>query len=145
MNFDVKQEALSRLEKITNTLEEVNPNIYKYFSEGKLYYSYLNSGILGSIDTISYDPRYEKIVREFEEKYSKLVYHVIETGHYLSLLYVSNPKENWTDEKLIEAWEAERLFDNEILMAYVYDLNTDFAEFGDIWVKGHMGAIVRTR
>lgn len=145
MKFDVKQEALSRLETITNTLEEVNPNIYKYFSEDKLYYSYLNCGILGSIDTISYDPKYEKIVREFEEKYSKLVYHVIETGRYLSLLYVTKPQENLNEEDLMEAWEYERLHKNEIVIAYVYDLNTDFAEFGDIWIKGHMGAIVRTR
>ncbi len=43
---------------------------------------------MGSIDTISYDKRYEKAVKDFEEQTSRLVYHVIKRGNTISLLFV---------------------------------------------------------
>lgn len=82
-----KQEALSRLQKIEDSLANVNPNIRKYLEDDKLYYSYLTGGVLlGSIDTISYNPHYEAIVRKFEHDKGKFVYHVIETGDTLAFL-----------------------------------------------------------
>ena len=41
-----KQEALSRLQKIEDSLANVNPNIRKYLEDDKLYYSYLTGGVL---------------------------------------------------------------------------------------------------
>ena len=50
---------------------------------------------MGSIDTISYDKKYEKVVKDFETKHPDyLVYHAIESitsyGKLLSLLYVGD-------------------------------------------------------
>ena len=38
-----KKEAISRLEKLNETLG-INPNLIKYFKEDRLYYSYLTGG-----------------------------------------------------------------------------------------------------
>lgn len=85
----MKQEALERLHQL-ETLYGLNPKVARYFAEGRLYYSYLTGGgYLGSIDTITYDERYEKIARSFEEQTSALVYHAIEYQNTLSLLFVS--------------------------------------------------------
>lgn len=92
--MEIKEEAINRI----NTLIEkckLNPNVMKYFSEDKVYYSYLTAGgFMGSIDTISYDKNYEKAVKDFETKHPDcLVYHAIESitahGKLLSLLYIT--------------------------------------------------------
>ena len=54
---------------------------------------------MGSIDTISYDPNYENIVKAFQKTTSSLVYHVIESNDSLSLLFVSNDETNWDNER----------------------------------------------
>lgn len=127
-------EGLKRIKNL-ETEFGLRPNIYKYFNEGKLYYSYLISGIIGCIDTINYDGRYAKIVEEFEKQYGYLVYHVIETGNTIALLYVG------CDE---EEWEWERLLDKQYLASYVYNLdNPQLSEFGDIVVGSSDGALVR--
>ena len=98
---------------------------------------------MGSIDTISYDKKYEKAVKDFETKHPDyIVYHAIETitahGKLLSLLYVSSDKEDW---------ESERLESNNNIMSYVFNLdNPDLSEFGYIAIDGFMksGALVRT-
>ena len=128
-----KQEALKRLEKLTEVFG-LNPNIRKYFEEGRLYYSYL-TGIVGCIDTIEYDERYANCVKEFEESRNYLVYHVIETGDTIALLYVSD---------LEEEWEVEELYSKQYISAYVYDFsNPEHSEFGDIAVTESGGALVR--
>lgn len=133
-NQNMFTEALKRLTDLEKQFG-LRPNIYKYFNEGKLYYSYLISGIIGCIDTINYDARYAKIVEEFEEKYGYLVYHVIETGNMIALLYVG------CDE---EEWETEELFDKQYLASYVYNLdNPQLSEFGDIVVSSSDGVLVR--
>ena len=133
-NQNMFTEALKRLTDLEKQFG-LRPNIYKYFNEGKLYYSYLILGIIGCIDTINYDARYAKIVEEFEEKYGYLVYHVIETGNMIALLYVG------CDE---EEWETEELFDKQYLASYVYNLdNPQLSEFGDIVVSSSDGVLVR--
>lgn len=140
---EIKDEAINRIKKLIEKCN-LNPNVLKYFNEDKVYYSYLTgSGFIGSIDTISYDKNYEKSVKDFETKHPDcLVYHAIETitthGKLLSLLYVSDKKEEW---------ESERLESNNSIMSYVSNLDyPDLSEFGCIIIDGFMesGALVRT-
>ncbi|HEL2007892.1 TPA: hypothetical protein TZS81_001917 [Streptococcus suis] len=136
-NF-AKQEALYRLQQMEERFSgRMNPNIRKYFDEGKLYYSYITgNGFIGSIDTISYDPNYEKVVKEFEEKRNKLVYHVIETGATIALLYVSLPSSDLSGEELEWEWEEERLAEDNSLLVYVYNFEEpSFSEFGSIGIN----------
>lgn len=129
-----KGEALHRIKELI-TAFNVNPNIYKYFKEGKLYYSYLIGGLVGNIDTINYDERYAMVVKEFEETYGYVVYHVIESYGSIALLYVSDDEEDW---------EYQRLFDNTYISAYVHNFEIpEFSEFGDIVVSSVGGALIR--
>lgn len=139
---EIKDEAINRIKTLIERCN-LNPNVLKYFNEGKAYYSYLTAnGFMGSIDTISYDKNYEKAVRDFEKKHPDcLVYHAIESitthGKLLSLLYVSDDKEEW---------QSERLESNNSIMSYVFNLdNPDLSEFGYIAIDGFMesGALVR--
>ena len=140
---EIKDEAINRIKTLIEKCN-LNPNVLKYFNEGKVYYSYLTAGgFMGSIDTISYDKDYEKAVKDFETKHQDyLVYHAIESitshGKLLSLLYVSRNKENW---------ESEKLEINNSIMSYVFNLdNPKLSEFGYIAIDGFMksGALVRT-
>lgn len=140
---EVKEEAINRIETLIEKCN-LNPNVLKYFKEGKRYYSYLTAGgFLGSIDTISYDKAYEQAVKKFETKHHDwLVYHAIESitshGKLLSLLYVSDRKEEW---------EFERLQSNNFIMSYVLNLdNPKLSESGCIAIDtfGESGALVRT-
>lgn len=140
----MKAEAIERLEILTSELG-LNSNAVNYFKQGKIYYSYLTGGgIIGSIDTIGYIPKYEEIVKEFEEKYNCLVYHAIEDSFgMLSLLYVSDDEEEWAYERP----EGKYLyvntysFDREKLRQGIYEVL--FEEFGSIVCESLDGAIVR--
>lgn len=119
------EESLLRLKELEAAFD-LRPNIYKYFKEGKLYYSYLIGGVAGCIDTINYDERYAKVVKEFEEAYNYVVYHVIESYGSIALLYVSDDEEDW---------EYQGLFDDTYISAYVYNFeHPELSEFGDIVV-----------
>jgi hypothetical protein len=83
----------------------------------------------------------QEMVKEFEKKYSAMVYHVIknntELGKLLSFLYVSDEKESWDAD--IEDLK------NGFSFAYVRNLNEDlFSEFGGIGVKPANGGVDRT-
>ncbi len=134
MNEALKKEAIRRLENLTKKYK-LNPNILKYFKEGNLYYSYMAiEGIMSSIDTINYDERYAEVVKEFEERTNSLVYHAIETGDMLSLLFVSSKPEQWQGEE-------ER---NDTIWAYVKNFaETDDSEMGYIYISSFKGALVR--
>lgn len=143
ITLKINDEAISRIKTLIEKCN-LNPNILIYFKDGKIYYSYLTAGgFLGSIDTISYDKAYEQAVKKFEKEHPDfVVYHVVETitvsGKFLSLLYVSNDKENW---------ESERLQDDKAIMTYVLNLNNPkLSEFGYITIDGFgkSGALVRT-
>lgn len=140
---EIKNEAINRIEALIEKYN-LNPNVLKYFNEGKVYYSYLTAGgFMGSIDVISYDNNYEKAVKDFEEKHPDyIVYHAVESitthGKLLSLLYVSSDKEEW---------ESERLESNNSIMSYVINMDNPYlSEFGYITIDGFMksGALVRT-
>ncbi|HFR3476357.1 TPA: hypothetical protein ACHU97_002303, partial [Streptococcus suis] len=103
-------------------------------------------GLIGSIDTISYDPNYERVVQEFEEKRNKLVYHVIETGSSIALLYVSLPSSDLNGEELEWEWEEERLAEDNSLLAYVHNfVESSFSETGYITIDtfADSGALIR--
>ena len=115
-------EAIRRLTALEG-MYLLNPNIKKYFSEGRLYYSYLTGGgYIGSIDTISYDKRYEAIVKKFEAETSALVYHAVEHRNTLSLFFVSPS---------ISQWEREQP-QKEGVLAQVFDLDTGESRQGYI-------------
>ena len=127
------KEAMERLITLEN-LYEINPKIKKYFSEGKLYYSYITGGVLGSIDTINYDKRYAEVVKAFEEQTSYLVYHVIERGNTISLLFVSDDYNHWLEERPTASG----------VMAQVVDIDTYENELGFIRVDTNQGALYRS-
>lgn len=77
---EVKAETISRIKTLIDKYN-LNPNVLKYFRKGQVYYSYLTAmGMMGSIDTISYDEDYEKAVKDFEAHHKGyVVYHAIES------------------------------------------------------------------
>lgn len=138
MNEKMKAEALTRLEELCDEMG-LNPKVYDYFNEGKLYYSYLTAGgYMGSIDTINYDKRYADAVKAIEKETGALVYHVIETqvknAVLLALLYVSKYTEDWMTEHL----------ENNLIYAYVCcpDSPLDY-EVGSIALSSKQGALIR--
>lgn len=135
---EMKSEALDRIDFWIKNLG-LNPNIYGYFKEGRLYYSYLTAGgFIGSIDTISYDEKYEMLVKEFENDYDTVVYHCIESktvfGNSLTMLYIGRDKDEWS---------AERPFSDGLVMANVYNLDESFNEIGLAKFETYQGALVR--
>jgi len=133
-----KEEALLRLKELTETFD-LNPKITRYFQEDRLYYSYLVSGMFGCIDTINYDPSYAEAVQKFEKATGSMVYHVIESetmfGKMLSMLYVSS-EENEDD------WPAEHP-EEDYISAYVWNLEENFGEYGDVFLTSDNGALLR--
>ena len=129
-------EAIRRLQQLVEQMG-LNPKVVDYFQQGKIYYSYITGGVIGSIDTITYDPRYEKAVQDFESQYEGfVVYHAIETGDMLSLLYVSDIEEDWPAEVLC----------GDYITSYTINFEEGIEEFGDIFISGYMnsGALIRT-
>lgn len=130
-------------QQIKNLMRDynLNPVVLEYFEQGELCYSYITGGIIGSVDTLSYDPAYEKAVVDFENKYDDcLVYHVIETqtsfGMLLSLLYV---KVTWSANKA-------HVDKKGYTRAYVVNLDVEeCSEFGMVRIarNGNFGSLVR--
>lgn len=143
---EMKKEATFRIKELINNFN-LNPNVVKYFEEGKIYYSYLTAGgLMGSIDTIDYDSRYSKFVNEFEEKTGYTVYHAIETGHSLSILFVTCPDEGLDNEEQNEIWQDERVTDDGVVYCFVKNFESpELSEFGSIVISSYdnSGALVR--
>lgn len=136
MENSQREEAGRRLDVLTERFN-LSPRIREHFNEGRVYYSYITAFAIGSIDTIEYDPRYAQVVREFEGRTDCLVYHAIETGNMLALLYVSS---------YLDDWPAERLQDGDYISAYVHNFaSPQCSEFGDIFISGYgeKGCLVR--
>lgn len=140
-----KTEATARLETLV-TVFSLNPNLIKYWTEGKLYYSYITGGLLASIDTITYDPNYQELVNQYEKRTGNLVYHVIESGRLLNLLYVSRPQKNITEDEQREIWDMELMNQTfSWVAAYVINLdNPSLSEHGDIFLDSYQGVLIRT-
>lgn len=129
------KEGLERMKQLQQHFE-LNPNLVSYLEDDRVYYSYLTGGgvMIGSIDTITYDPKYVQYVQEFEKEYHAYVYHAIESKalmgnqmyKFLSLLYVSSHPEEWEYERFDES--------EDYVQACVIDLDSGFAEIGDIFL-----------
>ncbi len=132
----VKLEGLKRI-RILQKETGLNPKVQKYYRADRLYYSYLTAnGLIGSIDTISYDPAYEKIVRETERLYGIRVYHVIESyvpWKSLILLYVEHDPADWEYGRPSDGWVS----------AYVHNFELGEGEFGEVRVSSYDGALYR--
>ena len=104
-----------------------------------MYYSYLTAGgFIGSIDTITYDAKYENKVKTFEEEYDVLVYHCVESqtpfAKHLVMLYVGRNKDEWA---------IERPMSDGFVFANVHNLDNDFNEVGNVKFEVFQGALVR--
>ena len=94
----------------------------------------------GGLYEFSEDEELNAKVKEFEEEYNALVYHVIHTytqfGELYNFLYVSDYKEEWQfDRADVKAGYA---------MAYVWNKSDEWcSEIGSIAVREFIGGLVR--
>lgn len=126
-----KQEAVTRMKSL-----KLCPKIIQEFEEETLLNMSENGGILYWLSD-----EQKQYVKEFEETYNTLVYHVIrsftEFGELLTFLYVSDDQEEWE-------YDREDLKDG-YACAYVKNLDEDlFSEFGSVGIKMQFGGLVRT-
>jgi hypothetical protein len=163
---EIKQEAIKRMREIIQ--HGANPILLSKLEEGEVYYSYLNSGIAGCVDTINYDPSYAELVKNFEMKNPRYyVYHVIETidffgcgdviglsesyemrqsprgkeggfGTILTLLCVSPVKEEWKYQHITTG-----PYDLLYIDAFMFNLTKKWAEAGDVFFQTDNGALFR--
>ena len=145
-NKEMHVEALNRIDYLIENFK-LNPNVKKYFQEGKIYYSYLTAGgFMGSIDNVSYDPRYESFINQFEEQLGYIVYHAIETGETLALLFVSRPNEE-VGENRTSNWKFEIPDEEGWVYVYVKSFNDErwVSEDGSIQISSFedSGCLVR--
>lgn len=125
---EMKKEAIERL-KMLNVHKNV---LNEFIIENILNKSEGKNGILYWLS----DKEQEK-VKEYEEKWNVLVYHVIKTytldlGILYDLLYITNKKEYWEDER--------KRLKNELVLSHTIG---PFEESGDIVVKQVNGGVVR--
>lgn len=79
------KEAYLRFVSVYSPQDDVISEAQEFLKKYQIYYSYLTAGgWIGSIDKLEYDKRYPEIVAECEKKYNCLVYHVIESGSFMS-------------------------------------------------------------
>ena len=131
LKFEQKQEALNRM----RMLDIYSPAI-KEFEKENIINKSEHGGILYWLDENE-----QNIVKEFEEKYNAVVYHIIhnytEFGELYSLLYVSEHKE--------ERDHHNHDLKHKMAFAYVKNIDEDsFSEFGSIGIKSQFGGLVRT-
>ena len=98
------------------------------------------SEMTGGLYEFSRDEELNAKIKEFEEEYNALVYHVIHTytnfGEMYSFLYVSDYEEEWE-------MDNEDIQDN-YAMSYVWNKDCpDFSEFGSIGIRQKFGGLVR--
>lgn len=131
------REAKQRLEILLKKglMQEVKDSFDK---DGTIYYSYC--GILYWLKENNNCDKLVEVVKQFEHKYNALVYTAIfnqtEFGDCLSLLYVSQHKNEWEQDK--EDLKAD------LPIVWVENINEPvYSEFGGIEIKAHMGGLIR--
>ncbi len=82
----------------------------------------------------------KQTVKEFEDEFGGIVYHVIrnntEFGELYSLLYVSQDDEEWEDDR--------NDLKNNCTLVYVKNMDDDFSsEFGSIGIRPRFGGVIR--
>lgn len=131
LKIEQKQEAIARMKK----LDIYTPAITDFEKENLINKSE-HGGILYWLNENE-----KEMVKEFEEKYGAMVYHIIHNytnfGELYALLFVSKYKDEW-------GYDNDDLNHN-ICLAYVKNLDEDaFSEFGSIGIKSQFGGLVRT-
>lgn len=126
-----KLEAIERMK-----LLKLYPQIIKEFEEDDVINVSEHGGILFWLSV-----EQQEMVKQFEEKYNAVVYHVIhnytEFGELYSLLYVSKYQAEWDYDK-------DDILNNTALV-YVVNKDEDaFSEFGSIGIKSMFGGLART-
>lgn len=127
-----KIEAINRMK----ALDLFEPCIKAFEDRNEVQLSEMTGGLY----EFSRDEELNAKIKEFEEEYNALVYHVIHTyinfGELYSFLYVSNYQEEWEmDNKDIQV---------NYVMSYVWNKDCpDFSEFGSIGIRQKFGGLVR--
>lgn len=127
-----KAEALKRM----TALDLFEPCIRVFNKRDEVQLSEMTGGLYEFSD----DAELNAKIKEFEEQYNALVYHVIHTftqfGELYNFLYVSDYDDEWEME-----WED--LQDNYVF-SYVWNKTDEWcSEFGTIAVKQKFGGLVR--
>lgn len=127
-----KEEALKRMVE----LDLFEPCIRAFKNRDEVQLSEMTGGLY----EFSGETELVEQIREFEERYNALVYHVIHTftefGELYNFLYVSDHEEEWEME-----WED--LQDNYVF-SYVWNKTDEWcSEFGTIAVRQKFGGLVR--
>lgn len=127
-----KQEALRRME----VLGLFKPCIKAFKTRDEVQLSEMTGGLY----EFSAEEELTAKVKEFEEEYSALVYHVIHTytqfGELYAFLYVSDHEDEWE-------MDNDCIKDNYVL-TYVWNKDDEWcSEFGTIVVAQRFGGLVR--
>ena len=126
-----KSEAITRMKAL-----KIHSNAIREFDKEDLVNLSESYGILYWLDE-----NQKEYIKEFEQKYNAVVYHVIrnntEFGELLAYLYVSNDEDEW-------GYDRNDLKDG-YACAYVKNLDEEaFSEFGSIAIKPSFGGLIRT-
>jgi len=126
-----KSEAITRMKAL-----KLHSNAIREFDKEDLVNLSESYGILYWLDE-----NQKEYIKEFEQKYNAVVYHVIrnntEFGELLAYLYVSNDEDEW-------GYDRDDLKDG-YACAYVKNLDEEaFSEFGSIEIKPSFGGLIRT-
>ena len=127
-----KAEAIKRMK----ALDLFKPYITLFEKDNKIFMSEMTGGVY------EFDDNEELVakVKEFEEEYNALVYHVIHTftefGELYSFLYVSDYEEEWDmDNASLEEGYT---------LAYVWNKDCEWcSEFGSVGIQSLGGGITR--
>jgi hypothetical protein len=125
-----KQEAIERM-KMLNIYE---PTI-REFEKDNIVNKSEQGGILFWLND-----KEQEMVKDFENKYNALVYHIIHNytafGELYSIFYVSENEEDWDYDK-------DDIKEN-CACVYVKNIDDEFcSEFGSIGIKEQFGGLVR--
>ena len=131
LKLEQKQEAIERMKML-----DIYAQAIKEFEKEDVINVSEHGGILFWLDD-----EQQEMVKQFEEKYNAVVYHVIhnytEFGELYSLLYVSQHENEWDYDK--------DDIKHNIALCYVVNKDEEnFSEFGSIGIKPQYGGVIRT-
>ena len=125
---EMKQEAINRMKMLLLHQNVIN----EFKKENKLNKS---EGPLGTLYWL--DEEEKDIIKEYEEKWNVLVYHIIKSftvdmGTIYDLLYITDEKDYWEEER--------KRLEQGIVLSHT---KSQFNESGDIFVINVSGGLAR--